>query len=419
MRRLAFLFLVFDLAVAGCAGPTTGRYGASGQGGASQADRLDGDGLGQSSLSHTGQQVAILLPLTGPRSELGRVLLQAAQLAIGESASVPLDILDTGGTAAGASAAASAAVAHGDAIILGPLTSAETAAVAQVAPGAGIPVLAFTNDSSLSQPGVWPLGIAPVQQINRLVGAASARGKSHFAALLPDTDYGRAMGSALRAAVGANGFSEPDLKTHSPSMASITSAARELSGYESRRGQIDRKVKALLALRTADARREAQELSRTPIQPPPFDVLLLADTGDDLQEIAAVLPYFDVDRSAVQIVGPALWGDVSSGSAAVAGAWYAAPDSDARASFNAAHLAQFGTPAPPLADLAFDGASIAKSVVSSTVPSLTMLTRPDGFAGSDGWIKLLPTGEVVRGLAVYVVSPSGRTLLEPAPGPGL
>ena len=69
---------------------------------------------------------------------------------------------------------------------------------------------------------------------------------------------------------------------------------------------------------------------KTPIPPPPFDVLLLADTGDNLQEIAAILPYYDVDRSAVQIIGPALWADPASGSGAVRGAWYAAPDNTTR-----------------------------------------------------------------------------------------
>ena len=91
-------------------------------------------------------------------------------------------------------------------------------------------------------------------------------------------------------------------------MAAITAAARDLSDYANRRGPIDAKVKAARALGTPEGRREAQELVKTPIPPPPFDVLLLADTGDNLQEIAAILPYYDVDRSAVQIIGPALVG---------------------------------------------------------------------------------------------------------------
>ncbi len=44
----------------------------------------------------TGQAVAILLPLTGPRADLGQVLLQAAQLALQDNRGPSLDVLDTG-----------------------------------------------------------------------------------------------------------------------------------------------------------------------------------------------------------------------------------------------------------------------------------------------------------------------------------
>ncbi len=57
-------------------------------------------------------------------------------------------------------------------MILGPVTSTETALVAPIAQRAGVPVLAFTNDQTVSQPGVWTLGITPGQQVRRLVGMA-------------------------------------------------------------------------------------------------------------------------------------------------------------------------------------------------------------------------------------------------------
>ena len=78
----------------------------------------------------------------------------------------------------GAAAAAQKAVADGDSLILGPLTAMETASVAPVVRSASIPVLAFTNDSSQSQPGVWPLGISPDQQIRRLIAAGQAQGQA-------------------------------------------------------------------------------------------------------------------------------------------------------------------------------------------------------------------------------------------------
>jgi branched-chain amino acid transport system substrate-binding protein len=367
--------------------------------------------------------VAILLPLTGPRADLGQVLLQGAQLALQDDTGPSLDALDTGGTPAGAATAAKAALAKGDSLVLGPLTSAETAAVAQVTRSGGTPVLAFTNDSSQSQPGVWPLGISPDQQIRRLVVAAQAQGKSRFAALLPDSDFGRAMATALTKATAAAGLQPPNIRMHAPGMAAITAAARDVSDYANRRGPIDAKVKAARALGTADGRREAQELVKTPIPPPSFDTLLLADTGDNLQEIAAVLPYYDVDRSAVQIIGPALWADPASGSGAVPGAWYAAPDSTTRSDLVRDYEAKFGVPPQPLADLAFDAASVAKVIVGPSGSDMAILTQPGGFVGTDGWFTLMPDGQVRRGLAVFRIERAGPELIDPAPqsaaAPGL
>jgi branched-chain amino acid transport system substrate-binding protein len=367
--------------------------------------------------------VAILLPITGQRADLGRALLQGAQLALQDNSGPALDVLDTGGTPAGATTAAQAAVAHGDVLILGPLTSSETAAVAPVARPASIPVLAFTNDTSQSQPGVWPLGISPDQQIRRLVIAAQAQGKSQFAGLLPDSDFGRAMATALTNAAEALGLPAPTVRMHQPGMGSITAAARDLSDYANRRGPIDAKVKAARALGTPEARREAQELARASIPPPSFDVLLLGDVGDALQEIAAILPYYDVDRSLVQIIGPALWADPSSGSASVQGAWYAAPDSSTRANLERDYSAKYGVAPPPLVDLAYDVAEVAKVIVGPRGSDVAILTQPGGFVGTDGWFALLPDGQVKRGLAVYKIERAGAEMIDPAPqsagAPGL
>ena len=103
-------------------------------------------------------------------------MLQAAQLALEAPGAPALNVKDTGGTPEGAAAAAQAALAEGAGLILGPLTSAETAAVAPVARAANVAVLAFTNDPSQAQPGVWPLGITPGQQVRRLVRRCRRRG---------------------------------------------------------------------------------------------------------------------------------------------------------------------------------------------------------------------------------------------------
>lgn len=360
-----------------------------------------------------GGHVAILVPLTGTRAGLGTILAQAAQLAIQGNGGAPLDVLDTEGTPGGAANAAKIALSHGDGIVLGPLTSAETAAVGSAVQAAGIPVLAFTNDTTQARPGLWPLGISPGQQIRRLVAAEQAHGRTRFAALLPDSDFGRAMASALQDALQAAGLPAASVRMHTSGMSAIAAGIRDLSDYANRRGPIDARIKTLKAEGTADARREILQLQKTQIPPPPFDALLLGDTGEDLQEIAAVLPYYDIDRSVVQVVGPALWADRASGSGAVPGAWYAAPDSAMRGGFARDYEDRYGSSAPLIADVAYDAALIAGFVSAGSGGYVKSLTQPSGFVGSDGLIILMPDGHVRRGLAVFKIDRGGPSLIEP------
>jgi branched-chain amino acid transport system substrate-binding protein len=411
MLRRAFVLLLATIALSACGGA----YGPGGYGGppvplgAAQPGYPGGAGP-------TGQRVAILLPLSGARADIGQAMLHAAQLALDGPAASSLDPKDTGGTPAGAAAAARAAIADGAGLILGPLTSAETAAVAPIARSANVAVLAFTNDPTQAQPGVWTLGITPGQQVRRLVAAAQAQGKSQFAALLPETEFGHAMGQALTQATASASLPPPNVRFYASGMAGINAAARDLSGYASRRGPIDAQMRAARALGTPEGRRHAQELARSGIAPPSFNALLLADQGEALAEIAAVLPYYDVDRSAVKIMGPALWASSSSGSGQFTGAWYAAPDPAARGSFEQSYSAKNGGTPSPLADLAFDAASVARVLAGRF--SIGALTQPSGFVGADGWFALLPDGQVRRALAVYAIERGGPQMVEPAPQSG-
>lgn len=363
-----------------------------------------------------GRPVAMLAPLSGDNAARGQALVNAAKLALGDPPAIALDVHDTGGTSAGAAAAAQAAITGGAALIIGPLTSGETAAVAGPARAASVPVLAFTNDPSRAQPGVWTLGITPAQQVHRLVGAVTAEGKTRFAAVLPETDFGHAMSAALTQAVQAASLPAPDIRTYSGGMSAANSVMRDISGYASRRGPIDAQIKAARERHDAEGRKQAAELARAAIPPAPFDALLLADTGDRLVQLTSLLPYYDLDPPAVRVLGPALWADPAArGGARIGGAWFAAPDPAARSGFDAKYTAAYGSPAPGLADFAYDAAAIARVLAQSGDFSTTALCRPEGYAGVDGVLGLLPDGNVRRGLALFEIKGGNPVMIEPAP----
>ena len=370
-----------------------------------------------------GNRVALLAPLTGPNAERAQALVQAAQLALDAPGAPPLDVIDTHGTPEGAAAAASRAIAAGAGLIIGPLTAPETQAAAGPAMRAGVGMLAFTSDDAQSHPGVWVLGLTPAQQVRRLALAVIAQGKTKFAALLPNSSYGQVMGDALRHALPPEATA--DIRgIDDGNVQSAAATVKDISDYEHRRGPIDEKLRAAINKHNAEGRKEAAELRRSEIPPAPMDALLLASIGDQLDVVTSLLPYYDIDAPAVRILGPALWANpLARGTGDLVGAWYAAPDPAARVSFDAAYTAKYTTQAPGLADLAYDAAAIARVLAANGGFSATSLTRPEGFAGVDGVLGLMPDGHVRRGLAVFEIQRGGVQIVDPAPdnlgAPGL
>lgn len=360
--------------------------------------------------------ITLLAPLSGPLADRGQAMANAAQLALSGPDSPPLDVRDTAGTPGGAAAAATAALAAGTGLFIGPLTGAETAAVAPLARQAGVPVLAFTNDPAQAQPGVWPLGITPVQQVRRLVGSAVAQGKSRFAAALPNTPFGQIMAAALTQAIATTGGGAPDVHFYEPSNSGISGTLRDLSAYSSRRAPLEARRRAAINAHTAEGRKEAAELSRAPVPPPPFDALLLGETGERLAWLASFLSYYDIDPSDVQVMGPALWADPQMRAGAdLRGAWYAAPDPAAHGGFAEAYTAKYGVAPHPLADFAFDAAAIGRVLAQEGSYAAAGLCRPEGFTGVDGLLAMQPDGTVRRGLALFRLGAGGSEMVEPAP----
>lgn len=443
MRRRALLILL-AAPLAACAGQFYGpaNLGAS-PGGAGPGAQ--------------GRPVAALLPLTGRDAPLGQGMLQAVQLALAAPGAPPLDVEDTGSTPQGAAAAARTAVGKGAGLFIGPLTAAETSAVAPVAQAANVPVLALTSDPAQARPGVWTLGLTPAQQVSSLVQAVQAEGKTRLAAVLPQGPFGDALAGGLTTAATEAGLPQPNVKRYAPNSArSLSQALKDVSDYATRHPPKPATPAAPASpapagaapgdqpppagpssdpslgqpapgeQRTADAT-SSDPLSlgappaaapEPPLPPPPvpFDALLLGAGGPDLGRAAAQLAPDDIGPSQVRVLGPATWDREAARVPALASAWYAAPDPATRKPFEAAYAARYGAPpSDPRLSNAYDAAGLARAATGPAGFDPALLVRPEGFAGADGVFTLLPDGRVRRGLAIFEVQPSGPRLVQPAP----
>src|SRR5882762_337200 len=125
-------------------------------------------------------KVAVLLPLSGANAELGKAMLEAAQMALFTTGNDRLTLVprDTSGTPDGAANAARAVIAEGAQLILGPLLAAEVDAVKPVAGEAKINVIAFSTATQLAGDNVFLMGFLPRQEVVREVSFARESGAS-------------------------------------------------------------------------------------------------------------------------------------------------------------------------------------------------------------------------------------------------
>jgi len=369
-----------------------------------------------------GVPVAILLPLSGPRGELGKAMLDAAQLAVFEVASKNFILLpyDTKGTPEGAEEAAARAMGRGAKLVLGPLLADSVAAVKPQTAISQVNVVAFSNSKRVAGGGVFILGFAPDQQVDAIVDYAVAQGLSSYGVMAPSNGYGEAVVDALYEASERRGAVVTRVGYYDPAAADFSEPMRALTDYDQRREALVQQM-ASLEGKEDDASREALERLQVldTVGAAPFDAVVLPDAGQNLRSLAALMEFYDVAQPNVRILGLRAWDETPEIAAekAVQGAWFAAPPIEERKKFEERFRAAFNYTPPRLASLAYDAAALAAVLAQSpqsTDFSATALTDPNGFRGVDGIFRLQPDGNVERTYSIYEVTPDGFNVLREA-----
>ena len=370
-RYLAVAFLAVLLA--GCGG--AGRIGS-----------LFSDSE-QSSQSQPGggAKVALLLPLSakGETRKIAIALRQAAEMALTDTGGgISFIVKDTGGTADGASAAVDAALNEGAQLILGPLLADEVRAVAPVAQGRGINVIAFSSVSEAAGNGTFLMSFLPEEEIATVLRFAVSKGYRNIAALYPATQYGAAVEQALVQAAGQNG-------------ATILAQQRYARVEDSIAESVTQIAPALQA---------------------PGAALLLPESGDVLGKIGTALSESGIAPGTVKILGTGQWDDTATRGAPIAlGGWYAGVAPDLVARFDQKYAALHGAKPPRLASLAYDAATLAVNLAKRGDFSAAAIAGPQGFQGTNGLFRFRDSGLIERGLAILQMGPGGSDVIAPAP----
>ena len=337
--------------------------------------------------SVTPVRVGVLLPFSNGSAAtraLAQAMLKSAQLALFDAGNpnILLITADEGSTPDQAAAGARSLLSKGAEIIVGPLFSPSVAAVAPIARDRGVPVIAFSSDRSVAQQDVYLLSFQPENEVKRVVTYAASQGHSSFAALIPNNAYGDHIAAAFRDDVTGLGAQVTNIGRFDPATGNVTEPASAVAKSKP-------------------------------------DVVLVAQGGSLLKQMAPILAYDGIDSAHVQLLGTGLWDDSTiEASPELTGGWFPAPAPSADDAFDAKYKADFGSAPPPLASLAYDAVSLAALLAPGTpyhrfTPEA--ITDPNGFAGVDGIFRFNSDGTAERGLAVMAVEPDGFKVVSPAP----
>ena len=330
------------------------------------------------------RRVALLVPTSGNNAGVGQSIANAANMAILDSGGegVRITTYDTA-AAGGASNAANRAIADGSRLILGPLLADNVRATAPVARNAGVPVIAFSNDTNVAGNGTYLMGFTPAQSIRRVTRYAADQGARRFAALIPEGLYGQRASAAFAQAVRDAGGRMVATRTYARSRRSLQLAVTQING-------------------------EGE-----------FDAILIADSGTTARQAAQMLR--DRGATEAQILGTELWNNQPdlTRDPAMQGALFASVSDRMFNTLTNRYRSRFSSDPYRLSSLGYDAALLVVRVARDWA-----LDRPfpvgelrdsGGFSGVDGAFRFTSNGVAERALEVQQIRSSGFVVVSPAP----
>lgn len=327
-------------------------------------------------------RVALLVPMTGPNAGVGESIANAANMAV----------LDTGGktirvttydTATGAAAATQKALAEGNRLILGPLLAEDVRIVAPIARASRVPVISFSNDIGVAGNGVYVMGFAPTQSIDRIVRYARQQGVTKFAGLVPTGLYGQRSSTAFLRSVENAGGQVVSLQTFDRTAGSMSAAVTRMANTS------------------------------------PYEAVLVADSARVAIQFAPVIRA--KGGASARLLGTELWNAEGAlgANAALRGAWFASVSDGVYNQLATKYRARFGKGPYRLASLGYDAVLLVTRIGSDWRSGRDFpaerLADVGGFSGIDGAFRFNRDGIAQRALEVQQAGPTGFSVIDPAP----
>ena len=340
-------------------------------------------------------KIGVLLPLTGQHAYIGQSLLDTMQIVIYENKKIESELIikDTKANPSLARKAAKELVAENADVILGPFFSSTLNKSLKIAKYQNVPLIAFSSDRNEKDEGGYLMGFEPEQQIIDVTEYTIKKNYKRFAALLPNSKYGKRVLNTYRKVLNKN---------------KLLLSKVEL--YELGSNDIEKNIQNLVGLDKNPQIEKDEETGEDPIEDfdPGFDVLLLIETGNKLRQTSALLTYYGIDVQKIKLIGTGEWYIDNIGSEpGLVGAWFVAPNPKLWENFKKKFYKFYNYEPIRLSSLAHDSLTTIFSIVSKN-DGINELNYGDfqssyGFTGIDGDFKFLSNGTVQRKLSILEI----------------
>ena len=347
-------------------------------------------------------KIALLVPLTGESKELGKSLLDSAQLAVFDIGETNLVLLpyDTKSTVEGAKQAAEKAISENVDLFLGPLFSEDAKAVAPIAAKHDINVISFSNNEELIDYGVYLLGFMPEQQIDRVIRYALDNGTKDFSIIAPKNKFGEVAVTEIRSTLSSE-FKKPKyVEYYSPLDESMSSI-------------IDKFVKPIPK---KDEKSPSKYEFKTSSQNYKTHAVLVPEGGRRASNIASRMFRHGMESENIRLLGTGQWDDPSMlKEKKLYGSWFASSSPKYWQIFEQHFKESYGYVPVRIASLAYDGIALAAYLASQNDFTKSAITNRRGYAGVNGVFRINSDGGSERALAVLEITENGFKIIDPAP----
>lgn len=354
-----------------------------------QVGKMETPEVSSSVFSADAFRVAVLLPLSGDAQKHGEGLKNAALMAYEDmnNPNLILQFYDTKGTPEGARVAAEMAISQKAKMIVGPLKSSSVSAISNQVRGRGVPVVAFSTDSSVLQREIYSLGLLVDEQVGRIISYVVAQGRSNFALLLPDNATGISVAKAAILSANASGAKVTRIAFYPPNSTDFSEILRKLTSYDGKSPHVD------------------------------FDAVLIPESGAKLKSAMAMFAYYDVFSPQVKFFGTSVWENTSlSKESTLRQSWYPALSRNHTAYFNKKYNSLYGQYPNSIYAFAYDAVALSSVLAKKNPQDINAaITNPDGFVGINGVFRLLENGKNEHSLDILEISNNGDVVIDLAP----